>query len=120
MSDADELRRIAQNDYQPVAWGKYLPDGELLLAIADRLEKGPSPAIPKKATDMSDADELRRIAQNDYMIDGKYLPDGWLLLTIADRLEKDEVTECQVFGCPCEHGEPCVMEAITSYPEKDD
>ena len=33
------------------------------------------------------ADELRRIAQNDYNIDGKFLPDGELLNEIADYME---------------------------------
>jgi hypothetical protein len=37
---------------------------------------------------MSDyAEELRRIAQNDYMIDGEFLPDGKLLNEIADDLD---------------------------------
>jgi hypothetical protein len=35
----------------------------------------------------TDANVLRRIAQNDYMIDGKYLRDGRALLDIADRLD---------------------------------
>lgn len=37
--------------------------------------------------DFNPAEELRRIAQNDYMIDTKFLPDGKLLNDIADRYE---------------------------------
>lgn len=33
---------------------------------------------------------LRRLAQNDYMIDGKLLPDGKLLTEIADQYEAVE------------------------------
>jgi hypothetical protein len=36
---------------------------------------------------MNDAEILRSIAQNDYMIDGHFLPAGEDLCRIADRLE---------------------------------
>jgi len=37
---------------------------------------------------MNDAEFLRYLAQNDYMIDQYYLPDGERLLQIADNLDE--------------------------------
>jgi hypothetical protein len=38
---------------------------------------------------MNDAEFLRYLAQNDYMIDQHYLPDGERLLEIADSIDDD-------------------------------
>ena len=38
------------------------------------------------------AEELIRIAQNDYMIDGKYLLDGLILTQAAEEFRKYEYT----------------------------
>jgi len=38
---------------------------------------------------LADADRLREIAQNDYMIDNKFLPTGKDLNRIADAIEAD-------------------------------
>lgn len=39
---------------------------------------------------MSIEEELRRIAQNDYMIDDEYLPDGMVLINAAEELNRLE------------------------------
>lgn len=38
-------------------------------------------------TELSDAEFLRYLAQNDYNIDGKYLPEGVNLFAVADRID---------------------------------
>lgn len=81
------LRRLAQSDY--VAEGNYFPDGQKLLAVADALEAVGGlvqvnlGALPNESV----VEFLRRLAQNDYMVDLNYLPDGWRLLSVANALE---------------------------------
>jgi hypothetical protein len=38
-------------------------------------------------TELSDAEFLRYLAQNEYNIDGKYLPEGVNLFAVADRID---------------------------------
>lgn len=47
---------------------------------------------------MNDAEFLRYLAQNDYMIDQHFLPDGKRLLEIADNIDT-YLDDMWVLGC---------------------